>query len=101
MTLGRCWLLLFGVLPADYDDLCFERIEPQGFVETSQLLSQRVWRHERQIVGAAGSPQCTVHDRVSFTPRLGVPGFLSRLLIGRLFAWRHYRLRRRFGHAMP
>jgi len=38
--LGRSWILLFGVLPVDYDDLRLERIEPgRGFLERSTMLS--------------------------------------------------------------
>ena len=37
---GRSWILLFGVMPVDYDDLGLERIEPgRGFLERSTMLT--------------------------------------------------------------
>ena len=48
--LGRCWLLLFGVLPFDYDELTLVRLDPgRGFLERSRMLSQRLWEHERTL----------------------------------------------------
>ena len=58
--LGRSWLLLFGLIPVDYDQLGLERIEPgRGFLERSTMLSQRLWEHERTIEPAGGR----LHDR--------------------------------------
>ncbi|GAB3244329.1 hypothetical protein [Chitinimonas naiadis] len=94
VVLGRYWLWLFGCLPVDYDELCFEQIGQDGFVERSSLPSQVVWRHERRIVGKDNT--CTLNDSVSFTPRRGVPGWLSRRIIHALFQWRHRRLRERY-----
>ncbi|HEY9103234.1 hypothetical protein [Chitinimonas sp.] len=92
--LGRCWLLLLGWLPVDYDELRFEEIQTHGFVEQSRLLSQQSWRHERRIEALAGG--CRLTDRVGFTPRRGVPGWLSRHIIHALFLWRHRQLRLRY-----
>ncbi len=72
--LGRSWILLFGLLPVDYDDLGLERIEPgRGFLERSTMLSQRLWEHERTIEPRPGGG-CTVTDRVAWEPRLPLPG---------------------------
>jgi hypothetical protein len=97
--LGRSWILLFGVLPVDYDDLGLERIDPgRGFLERSTMLSQRLWEHERTIEPLADGG-CTVSDRVAWEPRLPLPGRLLRPLFGAFFRHRHRRLRRHFGGA--
>jgi ligand-binding SRPBCC domain-containing protein len=87
----RSWILLGGVLPVDYDDLTVIRIEPgRGFLERSPMLSQREWEHERTIEPAGD--ECTVTDRVRFTPRAGFLGPLMRPLFQRFFRRRHRRL---------
>jgi ligand-binding SRPBCC domain-containing protein len=95
--IGRSWVLLFGLIPFDYDDLCLERVESgRGFLERSTMLSQRLWEHERTIepAGAGGS---ALTDRVAWESRVPVPGALLRPLISFVFRHRHRRLRRRFG----
>ncbi len=96
--LGRSWILLFGLLPVDYDDLNLERVEPgRGFLERSTMLSQRLWEHERTIEPLAAG--CTVTDRVAWEPRLPVPGRLLRPFFAAFFRHRHRRLLRHFGAA--
>jgi ligand-binding SRPBCC domain-containing protein len=93
----RSWVLLFGVLPIDYDDLTLIALEPgRGFHERSSMLSMRVWEHERtlELDGAAG---CRVRDRLSFEPRLPGMGPLLERIVRATFSHRHRRLRRRFG----
>ena len=93
----RSWVLLFGVLPIDYDDLTLIALEPgRGFHERSRMLSMRVWEHERTLEsdGAAG---CLVRDRLSFEPRLPGMGPLLERIVRATFKHRHRRLRRRFG----
>jgi ligand-binding SRPBCC domain-containing protein len=95
--IGRSWILLFGLLPFDYDDITLVRLEPgRGFLECSRMLSQRVWEHERTLEPTAGGG-CLITDRVSWQPRLGLPGRPLRPLIGWFFRHRHKRLRRHFG----
>jgi ligand-binding SRPBCC domain-containing protein len=95
--LGRSWLLLFGVIPFDYDDLALAELERgRRFLERSTMLSMRRWEHER-TVEPAGEDRCQVTDRVAFEPRRGVawiPGStrLTRVILTRLFAHRHRRL---------
>jgi len=94
--IGRSWILLFGLLPFDYDDVTVVRLKPPaGFLERSKMLSQRVWEHERTLEPIAGG--CQVTDRVRWTPRLGLPGSPLRPMIGRFFRHRHRRLVRHFG----
>jgi ligand-binding SRPBCC domain-containing protein len=94
--LFRSWVLLFGVIPFDYDDITIERIEPgRGFHERSKMLSQRVWEHERWLEPEGEG--CLVTDRLHFEPRLGLPGTWLQPLIRAIFRHRHRRLRKYFG----
>ena len=95
--IGRSWILLFGLLPFDYDDLTLVRMEPgRGFLERSRMLSQRSWEHERTLEPIEAG-RCLIADRVRWEPRLGLPGAPLRPVIGWFFGHRHRRLRRRFG----
>jgi ligand-binding SRPBCC domain-containing protein len=95
--LGRCWMLLFGVLPVDYDDLTLVEIEPgRRFLERSELLTQKCWEHERVVEPANGG--CRLTDRVRFEPRVAFLGPLQLVIFRSVFRWRHRNLRRmRFG----
>ena len=100
VTLGerlcRSWVLLFGVIPVDYDDLTLVRLEPgRGFLERSPMLSQRLWEHERTLEPADGGTRVT--DRVRLEPRLRVLGRLSLVVATAVFRHRHRRLLRYFG----
>jgi len=100
--LGRSWLLLFGVVPFDYDDLCLAELGPGfRFRERSTMLSMRRWEHERTVQPAEAA-ECEVTDRVSFELRAGLawlPGSarVTRALLARVFAHRHRRLTAYFG----
>jgi ligand-binding SRPBCC domain-containing protein len=96
--LGRSWVLLFGLVPVDYDAIGLERIEPgRGFLERSTMLSQRLWEHERTI--EPGGEGTTIVDRIAWEPRLPLPGRLLRPLFAAFFRHRHRQLQRRFGGA--
>jgi len=96
----RSRLLLFGVVPVDYDDVTIVRLDPgRGFLERSPLGSQRHWEHERRIDPA--SCGCTIVDRVCHEPRVPVAERLQSALIRQLFLHRHRRLRRHFGGRAP
>jgi ligand-binding SRPBCC domain-containing protein len=93
----RSWVLLFGVIPIDYDDLTLIALEPgSGFHERSRMLSMRVWEHKRTLE-PAGDAATRVSDRLSFEPRLPGSGPLLERFIRATFRHRHRRLRRRFG----
>jgi ligand-binding SRPBCC domain-containing protein len=95
--IGRSWVLLFGLIPFDYDDLTLVRVEPgRGFLERSKMLSQRLWEHERTIE-PRGEGACALTDRVAWEPRLPLPAALLRPLIRATFRHRHRQLRRHFG----
>lgn len=93
--LFRSWILLFGVLPVDYDDLTLVRVEPgRGFLENSSLLSQRRWVHERLLDPVTGG--CRITDRIGFEPRAPFGGRVMRAVFHFFFRHRHRRLRRAF-----
>lgn len=91
---GRSWLLLFGLVPVDYDDLTLAEVQPGRFVEESTMLTQSRWRHER-IVEPNGDG-CRVTDRLAWQGRTRVFEMLYGLAVPVLFRNRHRRLRRRF-----
>jgi hypothetical protein len=95
--IGRSWLLLFGFLPFDYDDITVVRVEPgRGFLERSTMLSMRLWEHERTIESLDGN-RCRITDRVAWEPRPPLPGAWLRPLIRFVFHHRHKQLQRAFG----
>jgi ligand-binding SRPBCC domain-containing protein len=94
--IGRSWVLLFGLIPVDYDEINLDEIdEGRGFVERSKMLSQRFWEHIRTIRPTDGGVVIT--DAVSWEPRLPLPGAAMRPMFRAIFGHRHRRLRRRFG----
>ena len=96
--LFRSYLLAFGVLPVDWDDLAFESITPgQGFVESSSLATARTWQHRRWIDAGATSESCLLTDHLTWTPRLAVPGAIFRQIVPLLFRHRHRQLVKMFG----
>jgi ligand-binding SRPBCC domain-containing protein len=97
-NLGRSWLLIFGLIPVDFDDLTIAELEPgRRFLEQSTMLTQSRWRHER-IVESHGSG-CRVTDRLGWQGRARALGALFGLAVPVIFRHRHRRLRRRFGAA--
>lgn len=99
---GRSWLLLGGLIPVDYDDLCVVEIEPpRRFLERSSMLSMAVWEHERIIDPNAGSGSILT-DRLGFElrrPLAALPGSrrLATAIVGALFGHRHRRLAKLHG----
>jgi len=97
---GRSWLLLAGLIPVEYDDLCLVEVEPGRFLERSRMLTIAPWEHERSVV-AAGSGSL-LRDRLRFElrrPLALLPGAdrLARALVGALFRHRQRRLAKLYG----
>ena len=93
---GRSWLLLFGFLPVDFDDLTIAEFGPgHRFLERSRMLTQSHWEHERTVTTIAGG--CRLVDRLSWRGRFVPLGAIYRVAVPVLFRHRHTRLRRRFG----
>jgi hypothetical protein len=95
--LGRSWILLFGVLPVDYDDIVLEWFATdRGFRERSRMASASAWWHDRSLLALPGGGTRVV-DHIRFTPRLAALGGLQAFVFQAMFRWRHRRLRRHFG----
>ena len=95
--LGRSWVLLFGLLPFEYDDITLIELEPgRRFLECSPMLSHRSWQHERIVEAVEGGSRVT--DRIRMEPRLGLPAAPLRPLFRAMFRHRHRRLRAWFRH---
>lgn len=93
---GRSWLLLFGVIPVDYDDLTIAEHGPgHRFREESTMLTQARWEHERVLHAVDGG--CRIVDSLAWQGRIDLLGALYRLAVPVLFRQRHRRLRKRFG----
>ena len=91
----RSWILLLGILPIDWDDLTLVRIERGvGFLESSTMLSQRRWVHERTLAAVDGG--CRVTDHITFEPRLPGLGRVFLPVFRFFFRHRHRRLARWF-----
>ena len=91
----RSWILVFGLIPVEYDDLSFVELEPgRRFLERSTMLTQRRWEHERTVEEIDGGTR--VVDRVEFESKLPILEPIQALVFRAVFAWRHYRLRRLF-----
>ncbi len=87
----RSWILAFGVIPIDYDDLCLVAVDPpHGFHERSSMLSARVWEHKRTL--SAQGEGTRLVDELAFEPRAFFFGPILRALIPRVFRHRHRRL---------
>lgn len=93
---GRSWLLLFGFLPIDYDDLTIAEVGPGfRFLERSSMMTMP-WQHERRIVDEGSG--CRVTDTLTFQARRPLhraePVF--GWVVSFLFKHRHRRLERKF-----
>ena len=94
--LGRSWVLAFGFLPVEFDDINVIELEPgRRFKERSRMATMAVWGHERIIETAGAGTRVT--DRVSFElrrPLRFLPG--ARTIVGAMvaaiFRHRHRRL---------
>ena len=101
MVLGerifRSWVLLFGVLPIDFDDLTLIALEHgRGFHERSRMLSMRVWEHERALEPVA---RVAAGFSIASPSSRGYPASDRCLSASSVLTFRnrHRRLRRQFG----
>lgn len=97
VPLGKAWLRLFGLVPFDYDDLMVESLGPGlQFHENSTMLAFRRWEHVRRVEPAGEN--AVVTDRVTFEPRLPIPGLgaLASVILRAFFAHRQRRLAAHF-----
>lgn len=99
VRLGRCWMLLFGVVPVEFDDLGFVEIGRLRFFERSRMATLALWEHERSVE-PAGAGACVLRDRVRWRPRRLIPEPLVRMIVRTLFTHRHEQLAGRFGRTI-
>ena len=102
--LGRSWILLFGIVPVDYDDICLEEVGERRFLERSAMFSMQTWVHDRRVAELGNGARLS--DRIEFTlrrPLALIPGSrrLASWVIGLIFRHRHRRLVRWFGGLTP
>jgi hypothetical protein len=91
------WVLLGGLVPIDRHHFRLADVQKgRGFVEDSTSWSQARWEH-RRFVGARGDNACTLTDRLTFEPRLGLVGPLLERVVSAIFRRRHRVLRGQFG----
>jgi ligand-binding SRPBCC domain-containing protein len=94
-TAFRSWILLFGLVPVEFDDFMLVDLEPgRGFSEVSRMLGMREWRHRRNVESAGGG--CVLRDEVTMLPRWPWIGWLQAQVYQQIFQWRHRTLRRLF-----
>jgi len=94
--LGRCWMLIFGVIPVDFDDLTIAELGPgQRFLERSTMLTQSTWTHERTVERIGVGSRVT--DRLTWEGRARPFGAIYSVAVPILFRNRHRRLLRQFG----
>ncbi len=99
-TAFRSWILLFGLMPVDFDDIMLVELEPgRGFHEVSRTSSLRQWRHRRTVTPAGEG--CVVEDEITLVPRWRWNGWLLAWIYQRIFELRHRSLRRLFGAGRP
>ena len=95
-TKFRSWLLLFGVLPIEYDDLAFSRvIEGQMFHERSSMFFARTWEHIRRITPEECGSRLT--DTIRFEPKVRILGTVQLKLFKLVFKIRHMNLLKTYG----
>jgi ligand-binding SRPBCC domain-containing protein len=97
-TAFRSWILLFGLVPVEFDDIALVELAPgRGFSEVSRMFSVREWRHRRTVTPAADG--CVVRDEIAFVPRWRWAGGFLAWVYRRVFELWHRALRRLFGAA--
>lgn len=97
--LGRSWLLMFGLIPVDFDALTIaERGPGHRFLEESTMLTQSRWRHERIVEPRGTGSRLT--DRLAWEGRARLLGALFGVAVPILFRHRHRRLRSGFGRRL-
>jgi hypothetical protein len=85
----RSWILLFGVVPVEYDDVTLvELVAGRGFREASRMMLVREWRHSREV-SPEGAECCSLRDEVALVPRWRPTGPLLYRAYRLVFALRH------------
>lgn len=95
----RSIIKLGGLVPVEYDDLCFEEVEEgRYFLERSSMFCQSSWVHRREITPLPGGASLT--DSVEFSSRVPLLEPLFEHIFRWVFRFRHHNLQRIYGHRM-
>lgn len=96
-VIGKSWILLFGVIPVDYDELSIVELDPgRYFHEKSTMATMRHWEHERTIA-PLDEGRTRITDRITLEPRFAAAAPLAARILHAFFGHRHRRLTRFFG----
>jgi hypothetical protein len=92
------WILLFGIIPIDRHRFFFKSVDHlHGFVEESNSLSNKLWRHHRDI--SISGATCQITDTVDFQCRLPFLAYILAPVYRFVFRHRHRVLRSRYGES--
>ena len=95
-VLFASWILLFGFFPIDRHRFFFQHIDRQrGFSEESSSLTNKLWRHQRDIDSNGAS--CRITDTVEFQCRLPFLVYVLGPVYHLVFKHRHRVLRSCYG----
>ena len=95
--LFRSWILLFYLLPIEYDDVALAEVDDgRRFLEQSEMLTQKSWQHERELFETSSGVR--IVDRITFISRIAALEPIQLVVFRLAFKYRHFRLRRLFGH---
>jgi len=95
------WVLFLGLVPVERMQVRIVELGPGfRFVEESHVTFLRLWRHER-VIESRGDEACTVTDRLTLEPRIGVFAAPLAAFVRAFFGHRHRQLFRTFGGATP
>jgi len=95
--LFRSWILLFGFLPVEYDDLTLVELEEgHRLLERSKMFTQKYWQHERELSETGAGVR--IVDRVVFESRFSSLEAILLMIFRQVFRYRHFRLRQLYGH---
>ncbi len=92
--LYNSWMLLFGFIPIDMSRLTMISIDKgESFVESSQMLTMKTWRHKRTLFTAGTNTK--IVDELEFEPRF-LPS-VTAWFITRIFRLRHRNIMKHLG----
>jgi len=88
-------ILLFHLIPVDIHNLSFNQILENGFKESSNTMTMKIWNHNREIKSLKQG--CIVTDEISFSTRIPFLDIIIKPIYSFVFWHRHRRLRSKFG----
>ena len=98
VPLFRSLILLFGFIPFEYDLIRFEKvIDGERFSERSSMALMVEWNHDRELIESENNNGVEIIDTLSFQPRIPFTGWILKIIVRLLFAYRHYRISKLYG----